>query len=128
MTLLEVNLMADIVKLQVPKELKDKQLVILEKVKKTGKIRIGINEVTKAVERGTAKLVVIAEDVSPPEIVMHLPVLCKEKNIPFTYVDTRKELGEKTGVTVSAAAIALIDEGEAKKELVDLVKKLKELE
>ena len=120
--------MAEIVKLQVPKELKDKQLSILEKVKKSGKIRIGVNEVTKAVERGTAKLVVIAEDVSPPEIVMHLPVLCKEKNIPFTYVDTRKELGEKTGVTVSAAAIALIDEGEAKKDLVDLVKKLKELE
>ena len=120
--------MADIVKLQVPKELKDKQLSILEKVKKTGKIKVGVNEVTKAVERGTAKLVVIAEDVSPPEIIMHLPVLCKEKNIPFTYVNTKKELGEKTGLLVGASAIALIDEGEAKKDLVDLVKKLKELE
>jgi len=120
--------MADFVKIQVPNELKEKQLTILEKVVKTGKIRVGTNECTKAIERGTAKLVLIAEDVSPPEVVMHLPVLCKEKNIPFTYVSTKKELGERAGIKVNASAIALIDEGDAKKELVDLVKKLKELQ
>ena len=119
--------MAAFVKFNIPAELKTKQLTILEKVKKTGKVRIGINECTKAVERGTAKLIIIAEDVSPPEIVMHLPVLCAEKNVPFTYASTKKELGEKVGLGVGTSAVALTDEGEAKKELVDLVKKLKEL-
>ena len=54
---------------------------IIEKVKKTGKLEKGTNEVTKAIERGTAKLIVYASDVDPKEIVQHLPVLCKEKKI-----------------------------------------------
>ncbi|HLC36264.1 MAG TPA: 50S ribosomal protein L7Ae [archaeon] len=119
--------MAQFVKLQVPEAVKEKQLQVLDKVRKTGKIKIGVNEVTKAVERNSAKLVVMAEDVSPPELLMHIPVLCKEKGIPFTYVNTKKELGEKAGIKVGTSAIALTDEGEAKKELVDLVKKLSEL-
>jgi large subunit ribosomal protein L7Ae len=77
--------MAEYVKFSVPKEIIEAQTSLLTKLKKTGKIRIGANEATKAVERATAKLVLIAEDVSPPEIVMNLPVLCKEKNIPFSY-------------------------------------------
>ena len=56
----------------VPKELSDKILQTVEVAKNTGNIRKGINETTKAVERGVAQLVVIANDVEPQEIVMHL--------------------------------------------------------
>ncbi|MBI4044699.1 MAG: 50S ribosomal protein L7ae [Candidatus Diapherotrites archaeon] len=119
--------MAQFVKFSVPKELAEKQLLIIEKVKKTGKLRIGSNEVTKAIERGTAKLVFIAEDVTPPEIVMHLPILCTEKNIPFSYVSTKKELGEKLGLKASASSAAVVNEGASKKEIEDLAKKISEL-
>ena len=54
---------------------------IVEKARKTGKIDKGINEVTKAVELGVAKLVLYANDVNPKEIVAHIPLLCKEKGI-----------------------------------------------
>jgi len=54
---------------------------LVEKAKKSGKIEKGTNEVTKAIERGTAKLVVYAADVEPKEIIQHIPILCKEKNI-----------------------------------------------
>mgnify|MGYP001600298783 CR=1 FL=1 len=57
------------IKFEIPEELRKKQTDILEKLKKTGKFKIGVNEVTKAAERGTAKLVFIAEDVNPKEIV-----------------------------------------------------------
>ncbi len=120
-------IMAEYIRFKVSDELKNLQLQILEKVSKTGKLKIGTNETTKAVERGIAKLVFIAEDVNPKEIVMHLPPLCEEKNIPYTYVSTKKELGEKAGINVGAAAVALIEEGDAKKEVVELVKKLEEL-
>jgi len=119
--------MAEYVKFEVPAELSGKQASVIEKAAKSGKIRIGSNEVTKAVERGEAKLVVIAGDVEPPEIVMHLPVLCGERKIQYSYMPTKKELGEKAGVKVGTAAIAIVDEGEQKKDFEDLVKKLGEV-
>jgi len=119
--------MAEFVKFEVPEQLMNSQLELLEKVNKKGKIKIGVNEVTKAIERGVAKLVLIAKDVDPVEIVMHLPIICEEKNIPYTYVATKKVLGEKTGIEVGTAAAAILEEGEAKKELEEIVKKLSEL-
>ncbi len=119
--------MAAFVKFEVPSDLMEKQLAFLEKAKKKGKIKIGINEVTKAVERGNAKLVFMALDVTPQEILMHVPVICAEKNIPFSYISTKKELGEKSGIAVGTSAIAVLEEGDAKSELQDIVNKLKEI-
>ncbi|MFH0714840.1 MAG: 50S ribosomal protein L7Ae [Candidatus Diapherotrites archaeon] len=111
---------------KVSKEVQEHALSVLEKVRKNGKIKIGTNEVTKAIERGVAKLVYIAEDVSPKEVVMHLPILCAEKNIAFTWIPTKKELGEKAGIDVGASSVVITDEGEAKKEVEDVAKKLKD--
>jgi len=117
--------MAAYVKIQLTDELRDATVSIVEKSKK-GKIKAGINEVTKAIERGNAKLVVIAEDVSPAEVVMHLPILCEEKNIPYSYIATRKDLGEKAGLRTATASIA-ITESDADADIKDLAKKLAEL-
>ena len=87
---------------------------IIEKAAKTGKIDKGINEVTKAVERGVAKLVVVAKDIEPKELTQHLPILCKEKSIRFEEVDSRKKLGISAGINVSCSAIAVIEAGDAK--------------
>lgn len=93
---------------------------IVEKAKKTGKIEKGTNEVTKAIELGTAKLVVYASDVQPKEIVAHLPNLCKTKGIPCYEVDSKKKLGAAAGISVSAASIAIIEGGEATSEISKL--------
>lgn len=103
----------------------DKAKAVLGEAAKNGKIRIGANECTKALERGTAKLVLVAQDVNPKEIVMHLPLLAKEKNIPLAEITTKKELGEAAGIQVGTSSVAVIDEGNAKKELAELAKKLK---
>lgn len=93
---------------------------IIEVARKTGKIEKGTNEVTKAIERNTAKLVVYAEDVQPKEIVQHLPMLCKEKNIPCVGVDSKQKLGVAAGINVPCASIAVIDAGDAAKDLANL--------
>ncbi|MBE9391055.1 50S ribosomal protein L7ae [Fervidicoccus fontis] len=111
----------------VPPEIADETYKLLEKVKQSGKIKKGTNETTKAVERGVAKLVVIAEDVDPPEVVAHLPLLCDEKKIPYTYVPSKKKLGESVGIDVQAAAVAIIDPGDAKEGLNSLISKISEL-
>ena len=87
---------------------------IVEKARKTGKIEKGTNEVTKAVERGTAKMVIVAKDVEPKEIVQHLPILCKEKNIPCEEADSKQKLGISAGLNVSCSSVAIIEVGEAK--------------
>ncbi len=92
-------------------------LEIIEVARDTGKIRKGINEATKAVERSIAKLVVVAEDVDPKEITMHLPPLCEEKKILLRSVPSKNELGRAAGLDVATAAIAVVDAGEAKKKL-----------
>lgn len=87
---------------------------IVEKAAKTGKIERGVNEVTKALERGIAKLVVIAKDVNPKEIIQHIPILAKEKNVKVVEVDSKEKLGKISGISVATSAIVIIDEGEAK--------------
>ena len=110
--------MAEYAKLELTDELKNETLDLLEKSQK-GKLKGGINEVTKAIERGVAKFVVIAEDVSPAEIVMHLPLLCREKEIPFSYAATKEELGQKAGLGVATSAVAIM-ESPVEKELTEL--------
>jgi len=115
------------VRFKVTKELESMAYELVERARDTGKIGKGTNETTKQVERGLAKLVIMAEDVSPEEILAHMPLLCEEKNIPYTYVPSKKELGAAAGLEVAAASVAIIDPGEAKDELEELIKKLEEV-
>ncbi|MFH0830360.1 MAG: 50S ribosomal protein L7Ae [Candidatus Aenigmatarchaeota archaeon] len=98
-------------------------LKAIELAKATGKIRIGTNEATKAAERGIAKLIVIAEDVQPKEVVMHLPPLCDEKKIPYAKVATKADLGRAAGIEVGTAAVAILEAGDAKKIIESMTKK-----
>ena len=95
----------------------------------TGNVRKGTNEATKAIERGTAKLVVIAEDVDPPEVVAHLPLLCDERKIPYVFVPSKEKLGAAAGIDTYAASVCIVEAGEADalvKEITSRVVKLKE--
>ena len=107
---------------ELSKETMDKVLEAIEVAKTSGKLRKGANEATKAIERGTAKLIAIAKDVTPPEIVMHIPLLCKEKGIPCCQAGSKEELGAAAGIEVGTAAVVIIEEGDAK----DLIKELKD--
>ncbi|WP_297064341.1 50S ribosomal protein L7Ae [Thermococcus sp.] len=115
------------VKFEVPQELAEKALEAVEIARDTGRIRKGTNETTKAVERGQAKLVIIAEDVDPEEIVAHLPPLCEEKEIPYIYVPSKKELGAAAGIEVPAASVAIIEPGKARELVEEIATKVKEL-
>jgi len=115
------------VKFEVPPELAEKAYEALRKARERGKIKKGTNETTKAVERGLAKLVLIAEDVDPPEVVAHLPLLCEEKKIPYVYVPSKKRLGEAAGIEVAAASACIIDPGDAKDIVEEIIKSVEEL-
>lgn len=116
--------MAMFVRFEVPEELAKQAYEVVERCRDMGRISKGTNEVTKQVERGAAKLVVMAEDTSPEEILAHIPLLCEEKGIPYTYVSSKSELGQATGLSVGTAAIAVTDAGAAGEAVEDLIKKI----
>jgi len=100
----------------------DRVYEAVEIARATGKIKKGGNEVTKCLERGDAKLVVIAKDVSPPEITMHVPLLAKDKGIPCREVPSKEELGAAAGLQVATGAVAVVVEGDAKNIIKELAK------
>jgi large subunit ribosomal protein L7Ae len=118
---------APYVKVKVPEELVKKAYEAVEVASESGKLRRGVNETTKAIERGIAKLVIIAEDVEPPEIVAHLPLLAEEKKAPYIFVPSRKELGAASGINIQTSSIAITEVGTGKNLVEDIAKKMKEL-
>ncbi|RLG87477.1 MAG: 50S ribosomal protein L7ae [Thermoprotei archaeon] len=116
------------VRFEVPPEVAEKAYEALKRARESGgKIKKGTNEVTKGVERGLCKLVLIAEDVDPPEVVAHLPLLCEEKKVAYLYVPSKKRLGEAAGIEVAAASACIIDPGGARDLVEELIKTANEL-
>jgi large subunit ribosomal protein L7Ae len=115
-------------KYDTPKEISDAAYEALRQSKQSGKVRKGTNETTKAIERGIAKLVIIAEDVEPPEVVAHLPIICDERSVPYVFVPTRANMGPALGIDVGAASACIIEAGDAQPlidQVVSEVSKLK---
>ena len=111
---------------ELPKEYLDAAYEALRQALEVGGVKRGTNETTKSIERGKAKLVYIALDVNPPEIVAHLPLLCKERGVPYIFVPSKSELGKLAGLDVPAASVAIIDPGEGGrlvKEISEYLKK-----
>ncbi|MHB8585541.1 MAG: 50S ribosomal protein L7Ae [Thermoplasmatota archaeon] len=102
------------VRFETPKELQDKTYEAIEQARDSGSVKKGTNEVTKIIERGQAKLVVMAGDIQPEEVLAHIPLLCEEKGIPYTYVGSKQELGTSAGLDVPTASVAILDPGRAK--------------
>lgn len=115
------------VRFEVPKEVVEAAYEALKIARETGKIRKGTNEATKAIERGKAKLVLIAENVQPPEVVAHLPLLCDERKAPYVYVPEKQRIGEALGIGVSSAAAAIEEAGDAEKLVQEILAKLKDI-
>ena len=112
------------VRFEVTPEIMERAYETVKLAKEDGKLRKGANEATKAVERGIAKLLVIALDVDPPEIVAHLPLLSEDKKITYVYVDSKKKLGEAAGIDVSTSAVAVVEAGKGKPLLDEVLTKI----
>merc|ERR1712216_228879 len=89
--------------------------------KKPVSVKMGINHVTTLIENKTAKLVVIAHDVDPIEIVVWLPALCKARGVPYCIVKSKARLGAVVGKK-TATCLAITDvKGENKSDLASVI-------
>jgi large subunit ribosomal protein L7Ae len=110
---------AQYIRFETPEDLAEKALQLAQGAHLKGKLRVGTNEVTKSSERAEAKLVIMAEDVDPPEILIHIPMLCEEKRIPYLYVSKKQRLGQAVGLSKQAASVAIVEPGEGNGPLLE---------
>jgi U4/U6 small nuclear ribonucleoprotein SNU13 len=62
-------------------------------------LKKGANEATKTLNRGISEFVVLAADTEPLEILLHLPLLAEDKNVPYVFVPSKQALGRACGVS-----------------------------
>merc|ERR1712014_343665 len=100
---------------------------ILEIVQQTSnqkQLKKGANESTKTLNRGISELIILAADAEPLEIVLHLPLLCEDKNVPYVFVPSKQALGRACGVSRPVIACSIIaNEGS---QLNNQIEKIKE--
>ena len=70
-----------------------KILKVVKKASKYKQVKRGVKEVVKALRKDTKGLCVIAGDISPIDVITHIPILCEESNVPYIYVHSKEELG-----------------------------------
>jgi len=71
-------------------------------------LKKGANEATKTLNRGTSEVIVLAADAEPLEILLHLPLLCEDKNVPYVFVRSKQALGRACGVTRPVISCSVI--------------------
>jgi large subunit ribosomal protein L7Ae len=113
---------------KVPSEMQKEALGLIPKfIKAGGKLITGLHDATKAVERKKAKLLLIASNINPPEILFYLPPLCDEKGIPYLFIDGKKELGEACELKIGLAAVAFVENRKSKDFLTGFIERVKKL-
>lgn len=70
-------------------------------------LKKGANEATKTLNRGICEFIVMTADVEPIEIVLHLPLLCEDKNVPYVFVPSKIALGRACGVSRPVVACSI---------------------
>ncbi|AAS50656.1 ABL115Wp [Eremothecium gossypii ATCC 10895] len=96
------------------KKLNKKVLKTVKKASKAKNVKRGVKEVVKALRKGEKGLVVIAGDISPPDVISHLPVLCEDQSVPYIFVPSKQDLGS-AGATKRPTSVVFIVPGSSKK-------------
>mmetsp|Transcript_24074 Transcript_24074/g.48619 ORF Transcript_24074/g.48619 Transcript_24074/m.48619 type:complete len:127 (-) Transcript_24074:2448-2828(-) len=89
------------------KDLAIQILDLIELAREYKQVKKGANESIKFLKKGAAELIVIAADADPIEIVLHLPLICEDKNIPYIFVHSKFALGKACGVSRSVIACCI---------------------
>ncbi|CAD5211266.1 unnamed protein product [Bursaphelenchus okinawaensis] len=110
-------------------QLTQKILDVVQQAVNYKQLKKGANEATKTLNRGIAEIIVMAADTEPLEIILHLPLLCEDKNVPYVFVKSKAALGRACGVTrpVIAASITSNDGSQLKSQIQTIKEEVEKL-
>jgi len=97
-------------------------LDLIQQANNYKQLKKGANEATKALNRGIAEFIVMAADAEPLEIILHLPLVCEDKNVPYVFVTSKKALGRACGLSrpVIACAVSSQEGSQLKSQIQNL--------
>ncbi|KAJ2960034.1 hypothetical protein NQZ79_g4580 [Umbelopsis isabellina] len=75
------------------KKLTKKLLKTVKKAAKAKHVKRGVKEVVKGLRKGEKGLVIIAGDISPIDVITHVPVMCEDEQVPYVFVPSKEDLG-----------------------------------
>lgn len=71
----------------------------------------GVKEVVKALRKGEKGLVIIAGDISPPDVISHIPVLCEDSSVPYIFIPSKEDLGSAGATKRPTSCVFVIPSG-----------------
>ncbi|KAJ3201849.1 hypothetical protein HDU67_001015, partial [Dinochytrium kinnereticum] len=105
------------------KKLTKKVLKTVRKASKAKNVKRGVKEVVKGLRKGRKGVVIIAGDISPIDVITHVPVLCEEANVPYVYVPSKEDLGSAGSTKRPTSVIMVLEKaGEDYEEAFEEVK------
>ncbi|KAG0172686.1 RNA binding protein snu13 [Apophysomyces sp. BC1034] len=92
-------------------------------------LKKGANEATKTLNRGISEFIVMAADAEPLEILLHLPLLCEDKNVPYVFVPSKTALGRACGVSrsVISASVTTNEASDLKPQILTIKNQIEKL-
>jgi len=109
--------------------LNDRILDLVERASQFKQLKKGANEATKTLNRGIAEIIILTADTEPLEILLHLPLLCEEKNVQYVFVASKAALGRACGVSrpVIAASVTTNENKELSSQIQTIKKDIDKL-
>ncbi|CAG2110481.1 unnamed protein product [Medioppia subpectinata] len=102
---------------------------VLQQANNYKQLKKGANEATKTLNRNLSELIIMAADAEPIEILLHLPLLCEDKNVPYVFVNSKHALGRACGVArqVIACSITINEGSQLKPQIETLQREIEKL-
>lgn len=111
-----ITLVNAIAKPLASRKLTKKLYKVVKKSQKAKRLKRGVREVVKGLRKDEKGLIILAGDVSPIDVISHIPVFCEDKGVPYCYVPTRKDLGA-AAFTKRPTSVVMVQSAEDYKEL-----------
>jgi U4/U6 small nuclear ribonucleoprotein SNU13 len=88
-----------------------------------------VSTATKTLNRGISEFIVMAADAEPLEIILHLPLLCEDKNVPYVFVRSKQALGRACGVSrpVIACSVTIKEGSQLKQQIQSIQQSIERL-
>lgn len=109
-----------------PKKLNKKMLKTVKKASKAKHVKRGVKEVVKALRKGEKGLVIIAGDISPADVISHIPVLCEDSAVPYVFIPSKEDLGSAGATKRPTSCVFIVPGGGKSKKNADKASEYKE--